>query len=204
MDIQGKIFLQPGKQARILFLLENIKKDSRINQSSLGRRVGLSGAMVNSYIKQFTKDGLLTLKPLNGKSYAYELTPEGEEMRQNMLGEYSAEIVRIYSSLKGKIREKLKNLEDNGDKRVVLFGASETCEAVFSSLQETDLRILAVADNDPGKQGRIFRGFAVSPPHILKHIEFDAAIITTFAHQKAIRSQLETLLAQKKIKIVEL
>ncbi|MFP4658320.1 MAG: winged helix-turn-helix transcriptional regulator, partial [Desulfonatronovibrionaceae bacterium] len=182
-------------------MLETLRLDSRINQSELGRRVGLSGAMVNSYIKQLQKEGLLRLEPVNGKSYAYLLTPKGEEARTEMFGEYGSEVIRIYASLKQKIRDGLERLKDSGAKRIVLFGASEICEAALFALQETTLCIIAVVDNDPGKQDQVIQGIVVSPPEIMCTIRFDAVLITSLAQHQAVKNQLASLLEKKKIKV---
>ncbi len=204
MSLKKKTFFQPSKQARILSLLDGVSINGDTSQSELGKKTGLSGAMVNSYLKQFQHDNLLILKPINGKNYTYELTPEGEKLRKNLLGEYCAEIVRIYTGFKDSVREKLLRLYTERITRIVLFGASETCEVVLSALQRTEFRILAIVDNDPDKQGEILQGMVVSPPDILQNIHFEAVIITTFAHQKEIQSQLEPLKDQKKFKTIGL
>lgn len=204
MLIKEKKFFKPSKKTRELSILENLNMDSTISQSELGQKIDLSGAMVNSYLKHFKNDGLLTLKPVNGRCYVYELTGKGEELRKEWLGEYSAEIVQIYSALKSMVREKLKDLIDSGIKRIVLFGASETCEVVLSALQKSELKILAIIDNDSEKQGNFMQKMVISPPDILGSLEFEAVVITTFVHQQAIHNQLAPLVDKKKIKIVGL
>lgn len=203
MFIKEKKFFKPSKQARILSLIEGLSTESGISQFELGRKVGLSGAMVNSYLKEFQKENLLALRPINGKSYAYELTPEGEKLRKNMLGEYSAETVQIYSGLKKTIRDKLTKQCRNNN-RLVLFGASETCEIVLSALQQCPYRILAIVDNDNKKHGDTCQGIVISPPAILDTLEFESVIITTFAHQQAIIEQLTSLANKKTFEIIGL
>ena len=193
MILIDKTFFKPSKDSRILAILENLHNDSGLSQNKLGLQCGISSAMANKYLKDLQAQGLLTPKPVNGKSFRYELTPEGEEKRRYLLGEYSAEIVQIYSRLKQTIREKLAELASQKIRTMALFGASETCEVVLSAIKDSPFRVIALVDNDPGKQGKSFNGHIVSPPVVLENLHFDAMLITTFSHQQEIIKQMQSL-----------
>ena len=96
--------------------------------------------------------------PADNKSYTYEPTEAGEDLRRSRYAAYSSELVRLYSALKGCIREKVASLETKGIRKIALFGASETGEVVLSALADTQFDVLAVVDNDPEKQGKMFKG----------------------------------------------
>lgn len=198
MFLVDKHFLKPTKKSRILAILENLSIDSSISQSDMGHNTCLSGAMVNTYLKELKSKGSIELKPINGKSFKYDLTPAGEDQRCQYLGQYCAEIVQIYSALKKMIYEKLESLQSQGCVKLILFGASETCEVTISALKNLDCRILAIVDNDVNKQGEVFHGHVIYPPLILENISYHAVVITSFGRQAEIYDQLKMLSQKKK------
>ena len=204
MIILDKEFLKPSKEARKLSILESLALDSSQSQHDLGARTNLSGAMVNQYLKELQGDRLIRFEPANGKKFRYRLTPEGERFRDRIFAMYSSELVRLYTALKETITDRLDALWAAGVKKVVLFGASETCEVVLSALRAAPCEVLAVVDNDPAKQGTIFHGHVVCPPHILEAIRCDAVIVTSYGSREEICQQLVNLTATRQMEIVRL
>lgn len=190
-----RIFYSPSKLLRRLTILDNIRFESRISQQRLGKVAGLSGAMVNNYIKQLHEEGLICRRPIDGKHVEYTLTPEGMAEAGSLFDDFCSELVRIYSSLKRAISSRLQELLRDDVRRVALFGAAETCEVTLSVLREMQLEIVAIVDNDPAKQGSLFHGMPVSAPGVLASCGCDAVLITSYANHSAIRQQVEPMLA---------
>jgi len=203
MIILNKEFLKPSREARILSILEQLSQDSGISQHDLGRRTRLSGAMVNQYLKDLHKKKYIRYEPSNGKKYRYVLTKKGENCRQASLSGYSSELVRLYTALKDTITQKLAGLARRNVSKLVLFGASETCEVVLSAIRYEPFEVVAIADNDPVKQGTKFHGHHVVAPGLLKGLTFDAIVITSFGCQDEIAGQLPLHLG-KDMEIVRL
>lgn len=204
MIIQDREYVKPSKVARVLSILQALSMDCDLSQQELGHRSGLSGAMINQYLREMAAEGLLRYVPANGKSFRYLLTEQGEVMRRRMFATYSSELVRVYSSLKQSILNKLSALERKGVRKVVLFGASETCEVVLSALRHSSFEVVAVVDNDPEKHGKIFHGQVIASPRILDDLHCQAVIITTFGHQDEICCQISALSLNTGMEIVRL
>lgn len=202
MLITEGMYLKPSKSTRVLAILEELKRDSSISQFELGRRLNLSGAMVNQYLKQLQENGLVEFLPVNGKSYRYTLTEEGRQSRREMFSDYSSETVRLYTTIKDFVLEQLHSLGEEGKRRLALFGASETCEVVLSALRDTDFKIMALLDNDSRKQGQLFNGHVVSSPSVLDHVNCDAVVITSFGKQAEIYEQLKPYAEKRGFQIV--
>ena len=202
MLITDGCYLKPSKSTRILAILDALSRDPSLSQFELGRRLNLSGAMVNQYLKQLQAQGLVEFLPVNGKSYKYALTDEGMRSRQQMFSDYSSETVRLYSTIKQFVLDRLKGLEDEGKLRLAFFGASETCEVVLSALRNSRFQILVLLDNDANKQGQIFNGHVVSAPHVLDQVDCDAVVITSFGKQAEIYEQLKPYSAKRGFQIV--
>ncbi len=204
MLISDGKYLKPSKQTRVLAILDSLADNSGMSQYELGRRLNLSGAMINQYLKWLQEDKLVEFFPVNGKSYRYVLTGQGEEKRRRLFSDYSCETIQLYTSVKNFIIQKIRPLMDKGRRRVALFGASETCEVVLSALRDVDLSVIVLLDNDPRKHGSIFHGHVICAPSMLEQVECDAVIITSFGHQTEISEQLKPLSVEKGFEIVRL
>ena len=202
MLITDGLYLKPSKSTRVLAILDALSRDSSLSQFELGKRLNLSGAMVNQYLKQLQSSGLVEFLPVNGKSYRYALTDRGQQSRREMFSDYSSETVRLYTTIKDFVLEKLSSLREQGKIRLALFGAAETCEVVLSALRYTDFKVIGLLDNDKRKQGQIFNGHVVSAPHVLDHVDCDAVVITSFGKQTEIYEQLKPYSEKRGFQIV--
>jgi predicted transcriptional regulator len=204
MLLLDRQFFKPSRKLRTLALMEALSAGEHLTQNDLGIRAAMSSAMVNQYLKDLDGSEMLTYVPVNGKSYRYNLTGNGEKLRRDYFGQYCSEIVQAYSALKAMVRQKLAPLEESGRFRLVLFGASETCEVVLSALQGSRFRILGLVDNDPDKHGKQFHGHFVSPPMVLERLDAQAVVITSFGHQEDIYNQLVNGFSLQNVEIVRL
>ena len=204
MLLTDKQFFKPSKDGRVLAILDYLHRDSGLSQNRLGQRTHLSGAMINQYLKGLQDEHLISFQPVNGKSYRYTLTKQGEQIRRNMFSAYASETIHIYTALKTLILEKLKPLSNKERADLVLFGAAETCEVVLTALRDTDVRIVAIVDNDARKHGEIFHGHVISPPEVLETIHCQAVVITSFGKQDEIYAQLEPIAQRKGLEVVGL
>jgi len=202
MLITDGLYLKPSKSTRVLAILDALSRDSSLSQFELGKKLNLSGAMVNQYLKQLQSMGLVEFLPVNGKSYRYALTDRGQQSRREMFSDYSSETVRLYTTIKDFVLDKLSGLREQGKRRLALFGAAETCEVVLSALRYTDFKVMGLLDNDKRKQGQIFNGHVVSAPHVLDHVDCDAVVITSFGKQTEIYEQLKPYSEKRGFQIV--
>ncbi len=203
MLLVNKKFLKPTKQARCVAILESLRINPCMSQAEIGRRVLISGARVNVFLRDMVKDGLIKMEPVNGKKLRYILTDKGQEVRRRLLGEYMAEIVQVYSSLKDNIKNKLREIS-RCHKKIAFFGASSTCEVVLSCIPDTNLNVIAIVDNDKNKQGTLFFGYIVSPPLVLRYIDIDAILITSFGRYSEIKMDILKIIKDKKLEIFNL
>lgn len=197
-------YFAPSRDTWVLAILDALGHDSGLSQRDLAKRLGLSGAVVNQHLRELQERGLIRFVARNGKSYRYVPTPEGEALCADMARDFSSEAIRIYAALKRQVGERLWGLVRDHLERIALFGASETGEVVLSALSGLPVKVLAVVDNDPDKQGTLFHGYVVSPPHVLETVDCQAVLITSFGRRDEIRQQLEPLCQARGVEMVSL
>jgi DNA-binding MarR family transcriptional regulator len=193
-------FLTPAIKFRRLSVLLAIHNDPKTSQHKIGRKTHLSSSMVNNYIRTFQREGMITVNGKTNRTQNYYLTKAGHDQLIALLLAYSSEIIRLYSSAKREVAEKLNHFYTEGIGTVVLFGAAETAEVVHTAAKETPLRVTGVVDSDPAKQGTPFNGLLIQHPGALKQIQADAVLITSFAKQAEIYESIRRLIG-KHIKV---
>jgi len=196
-------FLQPTAIYRELILLDEIGRNPKITQSLLAEKAGIVPAMVNNYIKNFVKDGLVILNGNKTRNIMYVLTPQGERKKFNLLLSYVKETVSLYKNAKEGLKSRLYELKAEGIRRIILYGAADTAELTFSAAEEVGLEILGIVDSDIKKHGREFLGKKVARPAVIKEIIPDAVVISSFGYQNQIYEEIKTL-EQNGIKVRKL
>lgn len=79
--------------------------------------------------------------------------------------------------------------------RVVLFGAGQGSVELldYFAEQESDVEIVAVADNDPTTHGKAFHCVPVVSPAGLPGLDFDCIVVTTVSGRAPVSAQLEAM-----------
>jgi len=182
------IFLTPTKEFRRLSILSAVHHHPHVSQHKIAAQTNLSSAMVNSYIKTLTDQGFITTKNRNQRDFNYFLTKTGEELLSSLLMRYSAEIVQFYSGAKREIRQRLSGiLNRSPGTKVVLYGASDTCEIVLQTLLDfPDAEVVGIVDGELEKQGRTLRDHTVLAPDAILGCNANLVLITSFAKQDEI------------------
>lgn len=196
------IFLTPTKEFRRLSILSAILNHPEASQHKIAIKTNLSSAMVNSYINSLVKQGLVETKRRNQRDFSYYLTDTGKDALILLLGSYSAEIVQFYGGAKNEISRRLNGIL-NGSKntRIVLYGASDTCELVLQTLLDfPDIQVVGIVDGEATKQNHTLRGHAILAPKNITACKPDMVIITSFAKQDEIYQNI-AYLEEKGIKI---
>ena len=196
-------FLAPTKDFRRFSVLLSIYNSPSISQSQIGRITHLSSSMVNNYIKELQKDGLIEIVGDTNRTLSYHPTHIGKNKLMSLLIDYSTEIIQLYAAAKREVASRLNGLQYEGIQTLALFGAAETAEVVHTAIKETPLTVIAVVDNDPKKQGKAFNGLIVQHPEVLKKIPVDAVVITSFGKQDEIFAYIKQNFDEK-INVIKL
>jgi predicted transcriptional regulator len=186
-------FLSPTKRSRMLSVLFSIYDEPDTSQHKIAADTNLSSSMVNNYVKWLKQEGFITVVGDTNRTHQYHLSESGRVMLRQSLLDYSAEIVRLYGSVKNEIANILNAFYDEGIRTIVLFGVAETAEIVYAAAKRTALVIIGVVDSDTDKQGKIFNGLEIRSPHEINHIQPDAVVITSFGRQEEIFQQVRTI-----------
>lgn len=176
------------KDIRKLRILEEIDNFRTPSQRDLAHKLNISLGLVNAFVKRLAHMGYFKISTIPKNRVKYILTPKGAAEKTRLTYEYIQFSFQFYRKARALIKKLFLELEDQGRKRVVFYGASELAEIAFISLQETTIRLVGVVDNI--KIGQKFLGFKIQDPNVLSDIFFDRIIITTMNSEEMIIDQI--------------
>jgi len=173
---------------RILKILEKVQDENPHSQRDLARELNISLGLVNSFIKRLVLKGYLKATTIPRKRIKYILTPKGMTEKTRLTYKYIQYSYQLYRSSRQKFRRLFADMESQGVRRIVFFGASDLAEIAFLSLLETALDLVAVVDDR--RLGKKVLGHEVIDSRRLSHFSFDRIVVTDDTHRGLI---LDTL-----------
>jgi len=186
-------FLSPTKKFRLLSVLFSIYAEPNASQHKIASNTNLSSSMVNNYIKWLRQEGFITVLGNTNRTQQYHLSETGRFMLRQSLLDYSAEIVRLYGTVKTEIANILRTFYNEGIRTIALFGVAETAEIVFAAVKRSAMTVIGVVDSDETKQGQTFNDLVIKSPEDIKEMRPDAVVITSFGRQEEIYEQVRTI-----------
>ena len=188
---------------RELLALWSLAETGRLSQHQLGRKIGVSSAMAHIYMQALLREGFVVATGETNRTREYLVTAKGYMRLATLAREYTRDIARMYSVVKTEVEKRLHRLYADGAQTVVVFGAAETGELIFSAAKSTPMRIVGWVDNDVAKHQHRFGDLQVRPPDMIESYRPDAVLIASSGKTDDIHRQLRHL-AQKGITVVTL
>ena len=144
--------MDSSQETRELILLETIEEDPDINQATLAEKLGVAVGTVNWHIKRLINKGYIKAKRANRKKLRYIITPEGLSLRAKLTVKYVENQMRLYRTIRQRVKEFLEEVKLTGHSKVKIKGDSEiaevchlTClEQGFDIVEKGDVPVLSV------------------------------------------------------------
>jgi DNA-binding MarR family transcriptional regulator len=174
---------------RTLRLLEEIDKDYTQSQRDLSNKLDISLGLVNSFVKRLAHKGYFKITTIPKNRVKYILTPKGAMEKTRLTYKYLQYSFELYRGARRNLQKHFNGLAAQGVKQIVFYGVSDIAEIAYISLQETNIKMVAVVDEN--RVGKTFLGNVVQDPIALSSMSFDRILITSM---KKNDSQLEKIL----------
>ena len=135
-----------GNIAETVELLDTVAGDRSANQRALARKIGISVGLVNAMVHRAVRKGLIKIKDVPARRYAYYLTPKGLSEKSRLVAEYLDHSLAFFRVARKEYTDIFTRCEAVGNKRVVLCGAGELAEIATLALIGLDVTAVAVLD----------------------------------------------------------
>jgi len=186
-------------------ILDLIEKDRHITQREISKTIGVAVSMVNQYLDNYQKKGLIKKEKHSTKTVEYFVTKKGVERRKvlNISYLYASQI--LYNSAKENIEKFLEQIKDRGFKNIILYGAGEVAELLLYTIKSSKIvliNVLAVIDDDLNKIGQQIVGVNIISKNKIGDFLHDGILISSYTNRL---QMINNLLMQdyNKLKIIQ-
>jgi|SRR5262249_10492136 DNA-binding MarR family transcriptional regulator len=160
----------------MLGLLDAVEQDRAHSQRHLASELGIALGLVNAYLKRCIKKGLVKVRQVPARRYAYYLTPQGFAEKSRLTVEYLSYSFSFFRQAKTDCSELFRSAKASGVKNVVLVGQSDLAEIAALCAIEQSVRIVGVVQD--GAASDRFIGLFVFPNFDAISEPFDCLLIT--------------------------
>ncbi len=173
-----------NQDIRTLKILEEIDKKNAPSQRALAKELNISLGLVNSFVKRMVQKGYFKITNTPKNRVKYILTPKGVAEKTLLTYKYIQYSYQFYRETRRKLSDIFHDLESQGIRRIVLYGANDFTEIAYLSIQETPIEMVAVADDE--KIGEKFLGNLVIGSSRLNSLSFDRILISSLNSNDAV------------------
>lgn len=129
-------------------MLDNVAGQDAPNQRALARKIGISVGLVNALVHRAVRKGLIKIKEVPARRYAYYLTPKGLAEKSKLVAEYLDHSLSFFRLARQEYSDIFTRCAATGTTRVVLCGAGELAEIATLAANGLALTIVGVLDHE--------------------------------------------------------
>lgn len=160
----------------VLGLLESVERDGEQSQRRLAAELGIALGLVNAYLKRCVSKGLVKVRTVPTRRYAYYLTPQGFAEKSRLTVEYFSSSFAFFRQARSNCSSALTSAAARGWQTVALLGISDLAEIAIICAIETGVTVRFVVD--PRSTEASFVGVAVVKSLAQVVGQVDAVVVT--------------------------
>lgn len=132
----------------LLELLDEVGRNSDVNQRHLARHMGVALGLANSYLKRCIRKGYIKIREAPANRYLYYLTPKGFAEKSRLTAEYLSTSLDFYRRAGHSCAQALKECQARGWRSVCLYGISDLAEITALRAIELDVTLVGTCDRN--------------------------------------------------------
>ena len=134
-----------------LDLINALETNCKVSQITLANRLGIAAGVVNIIMKRAVKSGVIKMKQIPARRYAYYLTPKGFSEKAKLVAEYLDSSLKLYRKLRVQYRDIFSDLEDKGIQEVTLLGDVDIAELAIMASYYSNITITTLVNAETNK-----------------------------------------------------
>ena len=124
-----------------LSLLSVLEDDGHATQRGLAARIGVALGLTNTLLKRAVRKGLVKVKDVPAKRFAYFVTPKGFSEKGRLVAEYLSSSLTFFRQARAEYTDVYAQALGRGHTRIALYGMGELAEIAILSAQEADAEL---------------------------------------------------------------
>jgi DNA-binding MarR family transcriptional regulator len=144
----GKLDRDESEDANIVLgILQAIDSGERVTQRAVAGELGIALGLVNAYIKRCMRKGLVKMRSVPARRYAYYLTPKGFAEKSKLTASYLSHSFSFFRAARADCEKVLAEAAARRMHAVALLGASDLAEIMTLCAAEGGVRLVAIVDS---------------------------------------------------------
>ncbi len=186
-------FFKPTILYKEYMVLDLIEKNPKITQREMSKLIGVAVSMINDYLEEFEKKGLIKKKKYSTKTVEYLITKKGTEKKKVLNIGYLNSTKDLYFQAKENFEKFLAQVKDKGFNNILLYGAGEVAEMLLHTIMTSktnEVHVLAVIDDDLNKIGSKIGNYVIIPKESIRDFDHDGILVSTYNRKDEIKAKL--------------
>lgn len=171
----------------ILGVLEAVSRESKVTQRQIAGELGIALGLTNEYVRRCLRKGLIKIRTVPRRRYAYYLTPHGFSEKARLTAEYLSDSFALFRRARNDYTQLMADAATAGYRRVALAGASDLAEIARLCAIGAAVDIVGVVE--PGATEPAFHGLPLKSS-LGQFGPVDAAILTAMQDSQATYDRL--------------
>ena len=185
-----------GREDILLGVLDAIDRDSNTSQRTISRELNVALGLANAYLKRCVRKGLIKIKQVPRRRYAYYLTPQGFAEKSRLTAQYLSASFTYFRRAREQISELMRDCTEQNLHRIAFAGISDLTEVGRLCAHDHPVTLVGIVDDE--RAGEQYLGLPVRES--IKDLQpVDAVIITSLAHPDVIFRAMERELGRGRV-----
>lgn len=133
-------------------LLASVEREAHVSQRKLASELGVALGLVNTYIKRCVKKGLIKIRAVPSRRYAYFLTPQGFAEKSRLTAEYLSCSLAFFRRARAECTEVMADARSRNWQRICIVGLSDLADIAILCASEQELTVVGLVDASKAKQ----------------------------------------------------
>lgn len=176
------------KYTTILMLLKAIEHKASHSQREMAIKLNISLGLVNKFIKELTKQGIIETKNHLKTKTEYNITPKGVIEKTKLEIQHFSHSISLYRQIKNIVSKRLTKLKKNKEDNIIFYGTGELCEIACILLKDNDYKRIRIIDDK--KAGKYMCGIKIHNEAEMENISYGAILIMELENAKHVRNVL--------------
>jgi DNA-binding MarR family transcriptional regulator len=188
MANQENTSAEVGREDILLGVLTAVDRDSNTSQRTISRELDVALGLANAYLKRCVRKGLIKIKQVPRRRYAYYLTPQGFAEKSRLTAQFLSASFTYFRRAREQISDLMRDCIRQGRPRVAFAGVSDLTEVGTLCAHDHPVTLVGIVDAE--RAGERYCGLPVVAT--LQDLgQVDAVIVTNLTQPASVFRALE-------------
>lgn len=186
-----------GRREDILLgVLTAIDRDSNTSQRTISRELNVALGLANAYLKRCVRKGLIKIKQVPRRRYAYYLTPQGFAEKSRLTAQFLSASFTFFRRARDQISDLMRDCTEQGLPRIAFAGVSDLTEVGTLCAHDHPVTLVGIVDVD--RAGEEYCGLPVRGS--LQELDpVDVVIVTSLVNPDTVFRAMEQALGHGRV-----